>query len=45
MIRIATTLDPRVGFVAGDPERIPQIAWNLLSKAVKFTPNGGRIHV
>src|SRR5207244_7291962 len=44
-IRIQTTLDPRVGFLAGDSERIQQIAWNLLSNAVKFTPKGGRVQV
>jgi PAS domain S-box-containing protein len=44
-VRIETTLDPRVGFLAGDSERLQQIAWNLLSNAVKFTPKGGRVQV
>jgi PAS domain S-box-containing protein len=30
--------------VDGDPTRIQQIFWNILSNAVKFTPAGGRVH-
>jgi len=31
--------------VRGDPDRLQQIAWNLLTNSIKFTPEGGRIEV
>ena len=44
-IRLATSIDPAAGRVAGDTDRLQQIVWNLLSNAVKFTPAGGRVEV
>jgi hypothetical protein len=43
-ISIQTDLQ-QVGQVHGDAGRLQQVVWNILTNAVKFTPEGGQVHV
>ncbi len=44
-IRIVTVLESLDNVVQADAQRLQQVIWNLMSNAVKFTPQGGRIEV
>ena len=44
-VRLQVLLEPGVGPVFGDRERLQQIVWNLLSNGVKFTRKGGTVQV
>jgi two-component system sensor histidine kinase BarA len=42
-INLTGVMDPTVPLIKQDANKLQQIMWNILSNAIKFTPEGGRV--
>ncbi len=44
-VHLGLTIDPRLGPIEADGRKVKQVLLNLLSNALKFTPDGGEVEV
>ncbi|MDO7903784.1 CheR family methyltransferase [Pseudomonas sp. K1(2024)] len=44
-VRLSVPADGQPLYIEGDSTRMEQIIWNLLNNALKFSPDGGEIHL
>jgi signal transduction histidine kinase len=42
-VRLNVSVEPGIGVIVADEDRLQQVIWNLLSNAVKFTSKGGDV--